>query len=341
VTKMSDVAKRAGVALSTVSYAINGTRPISEETRQKIFAAMEELGYKPHALARGLASRRSHIVALLFPAIHRGLGNTELEFVTNATEAARENGYNLVLWSSTMSTQQLRELIQQGLVDGVVAMEVSLHDQRVEMLHEMGIPFSLIGRCEDTEGIDFADIDFDQTVREVIDYLSGLGHRHIGFLNQSRQAYDEGYGPVLRTQNSFEAVMQARGLYGPTQFCRTSPLAGYEATLDLLKRHPELTALVAMNERAVPGILRAVADRGWRIPEDFSLVVIVSSERVADMYIPHLTTSDSPSAELGRMGVELLIQKLEYQDREVQQILVPCRLAPRGSTGPCRPRNLN
>ena len=64
---MLDVAKRANVALSTVSYALNGTRSISEKTRQRIFAAMEELGYRPHALARGLASKRSRIIALLFP----------------------------------------------------------------------------------------------------------------------------------------------------------------------------------------------------------------------------------------------------------------------------------
>ncbi len=341
MSKMSDVAKRAGVALSTVSYALNGTRPISDETRQKIFTAMEELGYKPHALARGLASKHSHIIALLFPAIDRGLGITELEFVTNATEAARENGYNLVLWSSLMHTQELRELIQQGLVDGVVVMEVNLHDKRVELLREMNIPFSLIGRCADTEGIDYTDIDFEETVRVVVDYLAGLGHRKIGLLNQTRQAYDEGYGPVLRTQTSFEATMQERGLYGVTQFCRTNPTAGYEATNELFQICPDMTALVAMNERAIPGILQAISDRGFKIPDDFSLVVLVSSERIAEMVIPHLTTSDSPSSELGRMGVELLIRKLEDHDRVVQQVLVPCQLIIRGSTGPCRPRNLN
>ena len=76
---IQDVAKRAGVSVSTVSYAVNGTRPISEETRQRIFAAMQELGYRPHALARGLASKRSRIIALLFPTPERGLGITELD----------------------------------------------------------------------------------------------------------------------------------------------------------------------------------------------------------------------------------------------------------------------
>jgi DNA-binding LacI/PurR family transcriptional regulator len=122
---MIDVAKRAGVAVSTVSYAINGTRPISDETRQRVFEAMEELGYKPNVLARGLVSKRSRIIALLCPATDRGLGYTELGFVTSASETARENGYNLLLWSLDVNdTDELRQLIQQKLADGVIVMEV-------------------------------------------------------------------------------------------------------------------------------------------------------------------------------------------------------------------------
>src|SRR5664280_3559402 len=95
---MLDVARRANVALSTVSYALNGTRPVTQETRLRIWQAMDDLGYQPHALARGLASKRSRIIALLFPALPRGFGATELEFVTGAAEAAQSRGYHLVLW---------------------------------------------------------------------------------------------------------------------------------------------------------------------------------------------------------------------------------------------------
>jgi DNA-binding LacI/PurR family transcriptional regulator len=334
---MLDVAKRAGVALSTVSYALNGTRPISEETRQRISAAMEELGYRPHALARGLASKRSRIIALLFPTPERGLGYTELEFVTSAADAARENGYSLILWSSEMhDPNELRQLTQQGLVDGVIVMEVQLHDERIALLREAGFPFSMIGRCADTTGIPYADINFEQTVQEAISYLSRLGHTHIGFLNQSRPLFDVGYGPVVRAQARFEQIMQAAGLQGLSRFCRTAPPAGYQAFNELVDECPDLTALVTMNERAVPGVMQAVADRGWRIPDDFSLVVIVSSPRVAEMMMPPLTTADAPSTELGRLGAELLIQQLEAQEQDAPHVLLPCRLVVRGSSGPCR-----
>jgi DNA-binding LacI/PurR family transcriptional regulator len=300
---------------------------------------MEELGYKPHALARGLASKRSRIIGLLFPASERGLGFTVLEFVASAADTARENGYDLVLWSSEMhDLNELRQFAQQGLVDGVVVMEVHLNDERVNMLRAIGFPFSLIGRCEDTDGVGYVDISFEETMQEAISYLSGLGHTHIAFLNQSQSLYDAGYGPAVRAQARFEQVMSTVGLKGLTRLCHAAPHAGYEAFNELLAECRDLTAIIAMNERAIPGVMQAIADRGWHIPEDFSLVAIVSSPRVAELMIPPLTTADAPSAELGHLGTELLIQQLEAEERDTQQVLLPCRLVVRGSSGPCRRR---
>jgi len=333
---MLDVAKRANVALSTVSYALNNTRPVSDETRQRIFTAMEELGYRPHAMARGLASKRSRIIALLFPNPERGLGITELEFVTNAADAARENGYNLVLWPSEMhDPEELRLFARQGLVDGVIVMEVRLNDERINLLREIEFPFSMIGRCVDTTGIGYVDIDFERTMHEAVDYLAGLGHKKIAFLNQSQSAYDNGYGPVFRSQIAFPQAIETAGVQGVSRFCRPAPQSGYEICNELFALHPELTAFITMNERAVPGIMRAITDQGWHIPDDFSLVVIASSPRMAEMMTPALTTSDIAAAELSRLSVDLLIQQLEAKEHEPLQKLVPCRLVIRGSTGPC------
>lgn len=337
---MVDVAKRANVALSTVSYALNGTRPISAETRERIFAAMKDLGYRPHALARGLASKRSRIIALLFPVSERGLGYTELEFVTSAADAARENGYNLVLWPSEMhNPDELRQFTQQGLVDGVIVMEVRMNDERINLLREIEFPFSMIGRCADTNGISYVDVDFERTVQDAVQYLAGLGHKHLAFLNQSQSAFEAGYGPVVRVNAEFPKAIQTAGVEGKARFCRSTPQAGFEICTELLAENPELTALIAMNESAIPGVMRAIAEQKRKIPEDFSVLVIASSVRVAEMITPILTTSDIPSTELAHQSVELLIQQLEAEEREVFQELVPCHLTIRGSTGPCL-RNL-
>lgn len=332
---MQDVAKRAGVALSTVSYAINGTRPISEETRQRIFDAMDELGYRPNALARGLASKRSRIIALLFPA-KRGLGLTELEFVVSATEAARDHGYHLVLWSTEIrDPNELSELMQQGLVDGVLVMEIHEHDERIKLLRQIDFPFTMIGRCADNQGINHVDIDFGQTMRTVIEHLSELGHSHIAFVNHAQDEYEAGYGPAVRAQHRFIEVIEVNGLNGRTHFCDSLPDAGYTAVDDLLTQDPNLTAIIVMNDRAIPGIMRAIRERGWRIPDDFSIVAIVSSAKTAEMTTPTLTTAEAPANELGRLSTEMLIQTLEGNQKTFSEVLTPCKLVIRESSGQC------
>lgn len=333
---MQDVARHAGVALSTVSYAINGTRPISEETRQRIFAAMEELGYRPNVLARGLASKRSRIIALLLPAAKRGLGLTELEFVMSATEMAREHGYHLVLWSTEIrDAEELKELMQQGLVDGVIVMEIHEHDERVDLLREINFPFTMIGRSADNEGINHVDIDFGQTMEVVVEHLASLGHRHIAFLNHAREEFEAGYGPAVRAQHRFLQSIEDRALQGKTRFCEPDAEDGYTAVADLLALDADLTAIIVMNDRIIPGILRAITDRGWQIPRDFSIVSAVSSERIAKMTNPTITTAEAPAKELGRLGTEMLIQYLEGGKVAFSEVLIPCKLVIRESSGLC------
>lgn len=337
---MLDVAKRAKVSLSTVSYALNGKRPISEETRRRIAKAMDELGYRPHPLARGLASKHTRILAILFPTVERGLGITEMDFVASAAHAASTNGYHLVVWSAeTNDPRELRELTQQGLVDGVILMEVHVNDMRVNLLRELNFPFTMIGRCDDDRD-GYVDIDFKQTVAEALDYLTGLGHANIAYLNQSQASYEAGYGPVVRTKLAFEEYVRSGGLKGVARFCRPSPQDGYEAFNALIKKYPDLTAILTMNERAIPGILRAIAEHGWKIPDDFSVVALVSSVRMAEMMVPKLTTLEPPSPELGRFATELLIKHLEGTGDENPRILIPCRLVTGESAGPCR-KNIN
>ncbi len=332
---MLDVAKRANVSISTVSYALSGTRPVSERTRQRIFEAMKELGYRPHPIARGLASKRTRILAILFPAIERGLGITELDFVASAAEAASKNGYHLVVWTAeTNDLDELRQLTQQGLVDGVILMEVHMNDPRVNLLRELSFPFSMIGRCDDDRD-GYVDIAFKQTIAEAMDHLIQLGHRNIAYFNQSQASYDAGYGPVVRTKVAFEEYTQNFGVNGVMRFCRPSPQDGYETFKALLQEYPDLTAAISMNERATPGIMRAIFERGWKIPDDFSLVALVSSVRMTEMMVPTLTTLEPPSTELGRLATELLIEHLEETGNEDPRTLIPCHLVVGESSGPC------
>jgi DNA-binding LacI/PurR family transcriptional regulator len=115
-----------------------------------------------------------------------------------------------------------------------------------------------------------------------------------------------------------------------------TPHAGYETCKKFIEANPDMTALIIMNDRAIPGVMRAIADHGWHIPSDFSLVSLISSERMAEMMTPPITTMDPPSADMARWAVELLIDELEGGPRETSQVLLPSRLVVRGSSGPVR-----
>ena len=201
-------ARLARVWVSTVSYVLTGTRPISQATRDKVLAAMAELDYQPNAMARGLASRRSRILGLMMPMDERGLGATETAFVTGAAAAASAAGYHLVLSpvGGGGDLDDLRRLASQRMLDGVVLMEVQLADERVTVLQEAGVPLVLIGRTGDTSMLSYVDIDFDQTVRDAVAHLVGLGHRRIVYVNHSAATLASGYGPALRTRDAFVAA---------------------------------------------------------------------------------------------------------------------------------------
>lgn len=334
---IKDVAAAANVSLSTVSYALNGTRPVSAATRERIEAAMKELGFSPNAMARGLASRKSRILALALPWTVNGLGGTQMEFVTSAAQAARSHGYHLVLWPfSPDEADDVRALALQGLADGVIVMEVGLSDPRIAALEETKIPFTMIGRTEADDDARSVDIDFEQTTAEAVAHLADLGHRHIALLNHSVASRDAGYGPTVRAATGFEAAMSARDLTATISYADESAEGGRKAVAMMLSDDPGITALVAMNENATFGAVTELRAHGLSIPEDFSVLAIASSPGVGAMFSPPLTTMHAPGAELGRLGVEELLALLERGEAPHHPVLLPCTLTSGASTAPPR-----
>ena len=333
MASIKDVAKKAGVSISTVSYVISGTRPVSQKTKDLVRRTMDEIGYRPHAVARALASRRSRILALVLSPQERALGITELDLITRASERAIEKGYHLVLW--TVGDDQIRdleELIAQGLADGLILMEIKENDARVEWLRASGFPFAIIGRCSDSEEVSHTDIDFRSTVREALAYLKELGHRRVALVNQSRDVYLAGYGPVVRVHGDFEAACGDLGLDAFRLFAHPNPADGCRAMKTVLENLPDVTALLVMNDGAIPGILQAASDEGKAIPDDLSIISLVSSSRFAEMMVPALTEMEVPVAELMGDAVDSLIARLEGETGRANGRLWPCRLRIRKST---------
>jgi DNA-binding LacI/PurR family transcriptional regulator len=337
VATMSDVADRAGVSRSTVSYALSGIRPISDETRRRIADAMHDLGYSPNALARALASRRSGIIAMLYPLLERGVNLSGLDHIWAAADEARSAGYNMLLWPvAAEDIDELQHLTQQGLVEGVLLMEVRQNDPRVRYLLEAEIPFSEIGISGIEGDAPYVDTDFEQTAHGSLAYLGSLGHTSIAFVNHPRSTIESGYGPAVRAQRAAEAAAEDLGLTLFSLACQPKFRAGREAFSALIVEQPDVTAVVSINEQALVGVLGAAGERGLHVPRDLSVMSLLSSAGTAEMTVPSLTTMSPPAYELGRKAMSSLLTALESGTRSGSQTLVPSVLTIRESTGPRR-----
>ncbi len=335
VPTMADVARLAGVSSSTVSYALTGARPISQATRDRIRHAMDDLGYTPNAFARGLKSKRSKILALLFPRDGRDLGLSSLEYILGASDHAQDLGYHLLLWTTEADAlDDLSRLARQGLVDGALLMEVRLRDPRLEVLRASGLPFAMIGRTAGPAGVDFADTNFDQCARVAVDHLVRLGHRHLGFVNLNASTIEAGRSNAIRLRDGILAAARADGVAMTVMPCESSIVGGRAAFHDLLAQDPALTAVIAFNEQAVPGVMSAATGAGLRVPHDFSVVSVDMPAQAALMTKPTMTTVGPTAAAMGRAAADMLIRRLEGFDPAPTQVLFDGVLDIRESSGP-------
>jgi DNA-binding LacI/PurR family transcriptional regulator len=331
---MRDVADRAGVSIATVSFVLNNTKPVKAKTRERIETAMADLGFQRNMVARALASRRTRIIALVYPVQEHLLDRTGLEFVLSAARAAKAHDHHLVVWPIANDSDELATLVGQGLVDGVVLMEVQLDDARVPVLQSAGMPFALIGRTRDPSGLAYVDIDFDTTIAAVIDHLIALGHREIVLISGDPQdGRIRGYGPFVRLEAAFRRLVARHGLEPRVYACEQDVRSGRQAAVELTEIAPAITAVVVMGEQIAVGLMAGLHHRGLRVPEDISVICAIASETAAYSSDPALTVVTSPGIELGRLAVDALLSQLQGNGVSEPQLRFGT-LRPGESTGP-------
>lgn len=334
MTTMREVAERAGVSIATVSFLVNDTKPIAPATRERIETAMAELGFRRNVMARALASRRSRILALAYPALQHKLGSTAAEFVAGAAREARKRDYHLVLWPVSNQADELSELVGGGLADGVLLMEVLLDDPRVPVLQRARLPFALIGRTVDPSGLDYVDIDFDQSLITAVDHLQSLGHQRFALVQEGplRKGF-RSYGPKRRTRQVFRRLAKERGLDITVAECGPSATKGRQAATRLVTDDADVTAVLVQNDHAAAGVVSGLQAAGRKVPADISVMSLLTSIDVGTMADPVLTMMRTPGAELGQLGVQHLIDQVEGRP-VAEPELMPCLLTPGMSTGP-------
>jgi DNA-binding LacI/PurR family transcriptional regulator len=338
---MVDIAERAGVSLSTVSYVLSGKRPVSLDTRERVLQAIEELDYHPNAAARALRGRRSRTLALVMgPHDVQASADTlagsmrvEIaEFMTTTVRLATERGYHVLLATADEDGSDLRRMAGGSVADGFLLMSVRLEDARAQALKALGVPFGLIGHCARNDGIDFVDFDFERAAEAAVRHLAALGHRRVGFVNHRSQALKVGFGPAVRGQAGFERTVAQLGLQAAAETSEPTVHAGMEAGRRLRRALPGMTAVVSINAEASGGLVRGLREDGVRVPEDMSVVGVVTPF-VAELTSPTLTTIDFPAADMARMATTQLIDRLEgLAGKPPVQALLQGEVTVRGST---------
>ncbi|MEJ2858559.1 MULTISPECIES: LacI family DNA-binding transcriptional regulator [unclassified Saccharothrix] len=330
---IGEIARRAGVSRSTVSYALSGKRPVAEATAKRINDVISELGYRPNASARALAEGRTRTLGLVIPPAGTRLTGVQLGFVAGVVEAAAAHDLDVLLSPSGGWHHRSFERIVSGRrVDGVILMEILLDDPRVTTLEESGLPFVTIGHVEHPGASWWVDVDYAALIRRCVHHLADLGHEQVVLVNRSAELVASGYGPAARSTAGFLEAAEQRGVRGHVVTCADEPNAGYACFEEIRAELPDVTALVTINEAALPGLQRALHRAGLEVPRDFSLTGVIA-DHLAEDFHPPLTAADVPAAEMARLALELLVEQIANPSATPRHALLVPPVTLRSSTG--------
>jgi LacI family transcriptional regulator len=345
-----DVARLAGVSRATVSYVVNGLAdgqvPISEETRRRVLAAIEELGYEPDARAQALRSGSTQTVGLILPDIHNPHFWQTADGVEQELRAA---GYHLLLSSADLNPDYGEEIFKElsrRRTDGLILMSALIFQSEgaqkiLTRLLKRRFPIVKIG---EHPTIDCVVSNYQAATREAMAYLLSLQHRRIGLIYGVRPPWDSLGTADLPVDSAggldrllpYQDCLRAADLPVAPELiitCGTTIEDGYQAALQLLKLPMRPTALLAINDLLAIGALRAASDLGLRVPADLS-VVGYDDIPLASYLAPRLTTSSKDMIKVGRGAVKLLLARIQDPDLPHQRVNIEARFIIRESTGP-------
>lgn len=315
---ITDVAAEAGVAASTVSRAFTTPGRVNPQTREHVLAVATRLGYIPNPAARAMGSGRTDTLALLVPDITNPFFSGVIK---GAERAAAASGKSLVIGDTQENPAVERELVERlgPAVDGFVLAASRLPDAKIKkaLLHNRLV---LVNRA--LPGMACVVADYDSGTRQVVDHLESLGHRDLVFL-----AGPPGSWSGMKRWNGLQKACRTRGVtarrlgpYAPT-------LGGGPAAADAALGSGA-TAVVCHNDMLAIGVLRRLAERGVRVPDDVS-VVGFDDIFGADFCNPALTTLAERAQDAGSAAVEVLLHR--YESTGV--LALPTELKVRASSG--------
>ena len=331
---MRDVAKLANVAQSTVSRVLSGaadTVPISEETRQRVLAAVEQLGYRPNLHAGSLRGQKTHMLAMMIADIANPFYHA---MVRAAQDVAHTHRYDVMI-ANTDHVRENELLFMESIirrpVDGVFIVPYHLTSAHLdEIIARTGTVIAAVGQHVDHPLVDTVHGDDYQAVVETVTWLHrARGHRRIGFIGVT-----EVHSAGARRFAAFQAALQLLGLPAEPELCVLgdwSEASGEEAMASLLALAEPPTAVFAINDLMAIGALEAAHTAGVRVPDD---IAVVGFDNIpATLWVrPQLTTVAQYPADMGRILTEAIFERIQGEvTGPGRSFAVPCQLIVRDS----------
>jgi LacI family transcriptional regulator len=334
-TTIRDVAAHAGVSFKSVSNVVNDRPYVSDELRTKVQRAIDELGYRPHSIARSLASRRSNILGVVLRATPADARADPFfaQFLLGvcATAGAQDFGVLVQILLDEEPIRRYADLFDHRQVDGLIMHSPRIDDDPGSNGPIQDLPAVRIGRAPPGTDALAVDGDDEQGSCAAVSHLIALGHRRIGMVANANPTYTvsntriHGYRQALAEHD----MPCDEALLTIGHFTLQS---GKEAMARLLDMHHPPTAVFVSSDRMALGAMREVRDRGLRIPEDLAIVGY-DDLFVAGHTSPPLTSVRAPIDAMSMRATQMLIDTIRDERVEPRQVILPTELVVRESCG--------
>jgi LacI family repressor for deo operon, udp, cdd, tsx, nupC, and nupG len=331
---IKDVAREAGVSITTVSNVLNDrAASMSEATLQRVLQVMETLNYRPNPLARGLVTRRTATIGVIIAEIETPLF---LQALNRIEPIARQAGYSVLMSNASDPAKEYEvlNLFLEKRVDGLIFLSVSewIENDHVPELERLNVPTVLVNRAKTYANLDQINWDDTTGVTEAVEHLIRLGHRRIAHLcgpkrRRSGQNRLHGYKTALERHDiPYRPEYVCSGDYTDTEDVWRA------STCHLLEFSPRPTAILASDDIVAAAAIKAIQRAGLHVPRDVA-VVGVDDQRFCTYLNPALTTVRLPVLEAGRCAVKMVLDRIASARTESEHVTLPCSLIVRESCG--------
>ena len=325
---LADVAARAGVSLMTVSRVVNERPGVGNETRERVRQAIDDLGYRPNIVARGLKAASSRTIGLMIPDVTNPYFP---EIVRGAEDGAIENGYTLLLTNVIEDLEretQAMQTFEDHLVDGVIACSPRLENHELYPLLQRQRAAVLVNRRSDPRYAGSVRIDHELGGRLLLRHLHQVGCRRPAFLSGPGHSHAgrERLLGIEREARELDLDLPRSRVMA----CPPTVEGGRAAAAEMLRREPDVDALLCFNDLVAAGALQTLAELGVAVPTELA-VVGYDDIVFAKMFTPGLTTIRAPTYELGQQAVGMLFDRMRGRGHGIDIVLQP-ELVARGST---------